>query len=487
MSTTVASSTPLKTTTNSTSVDRVPTDETCDKTTTRGNLPSDHPDESAPTTNGYTENASTESGVTLPTASDTPPHNVHTEHTLTEPENHDGIVNITTGAGRDHDIHVHSDPCAPQTSQQCQEHGPQRSTQGTDGDNTHSSQPRMTTAAATPDIQAAHTRRDTEPHKPETTQQHCQHDILCTAPVASCNTTRVPDTALHTPFPTTPRRCPRAFSAPPAPHRDAQAEDLETGPTIVDERTSAGPSQPNDHCHHCGTRTPGSYTTSRTTTTTPVPPCPTVTQVTIQTCTLTDNKHAQTRTYNDAVTQTTTPTPVPSHPTTAHATTQTDLPADDEHAQVHTYNAHITQTATPTTIATPTANGKRTCMHTQSTAAMQTSTTYSRRTRSHTVDQTTTTSQRMTPTQACVVIQLPALTPLRQLVHTQMNTNDERGDVPKEATRRVAQLNWADEVEREEKMYSNPIPKPTPAPHNISCLRSDNRQPWRGLQRRNKQ
>ncbi|KAF8573478.1 hypothetical protein K439DRAFT_1625054 [Ramaria rubella] len=124
MSTTVASSTPLKTATNSTPADRAPTDETRDKTTTRGNLPSDHPDESTPTMNGYAKNASTESGVTLPTVSDTPPHNVHTEHTLTEPENHNGIVNITTGAGRNCDIHVHSNWCTLQTSQQCQEHGP---------------------------------------------------------------------------------------------------------------------------------------------------------------------------------------------------------------------------------------------------------------------------------------------------------------------------------------------------------------------------
>ncbi|KAF8573079.1 hypothetical protein K439DRAFT_1625320 [Ramaria rubella] len=363
MSTTVASSTPPKTTTNSTPADRAPTDETRNKTrnktTTYGNLPSDHPDESALTTNGYTENASTESGVTLPTASDTPPHNVHTEHMLTKPENHDGIVNIMTGAGRDCDVHVHSD--------------------------------------------WQHTCRDAKPHEPETTQQHRQCNILCTTPVASCDATSAPDTALHTLFPTTPRRCPRAFSAPPTPHRDARAEDLETGPTTsasrqgatdsVDERTSAGPSQPNDRCHHCGTCTPGSYATSRTTTTMPVPPRPTVTQAMIQTRTLTDNKHARTRTYNDAVTQTTTPTSVPSHPTTAHTTTQMDPPTDDEHARVYTYNAHITQTATPTMIATPTANGKHTHTHAQSTAAMQTSTTYSRRTRSHMVDQTTTTSQ----------------------------------------------------------------------------------------------
>ncbi|KAF8584165.1 hypothetical protein K439DRAFT_1616884 [Ramaria rubella] len=308
MSTTVTSSTPLKTATNSTPMDRAPTDETCDKTTTCGNLPSDHPDESALTTNGYTKNASTESGVTLPTASDTPPHNVHTEHTLTEPENHDGSMNITTSAGRNRDVHVHSDWCAPQLSQQCQEHGPQHSTQGTDSDNAHSSQPQMTTMAATPDIQAAHTHHDAEPHEPETTQQHFQRDILCTTPVASCDATSMPNTTLHTLFPTTPRCCPRIFSAPPVPHRDARAEDLETGPTTsasrqgatdrVDERTSAGPSQPNDRCHHCGTCTPGSYATSWTTTTTPVPPRPTVTQATIQTRTLTDDEHTQTRTYN---------------------------------------------------------------------------------------------------------------------------------------------------------------------------------------------
>ncbi|KAF8584389.1 hypothetical protein K439DRAFT_1616691 [Ramaria rubella] len=206
---------------NSTPVDRAPTDETHDKTTTRGNLPSDHPDESALTTNGYAENASTKSGVTLPTASDTPPHNVHTEHMLTEPENHDGILNITTGVGHDHDVHVHSDWCMPQTSQQFQEHGPQRSMQGTDGDNAHSSQLQTTTTAVTPDIQAAHAHRDTEPHEPETTQQHCQRDILCITPVASCDATSVPNTTLHTPFPTTPRCRPRAFSAPPAPHHDA--------------------------------------------------------------------------------------------------------------------------------------------------------------------------------------------------------------------------------------------------------------------------
>ncbi|KAF8590954.1 hypothetical protein K439DRAFT_1611602 [Ramaria rubella] len=231
MSTTVASSTPLKTVTNSTPVDRAPTDETHDKTTTHSNLPSDHPDESAPMMNGYTKNASTESGVTLPTASDTPPHNVHTEHMLTEPENHDGIVNITTGTGHGCDIHIHSDWCAPQTSQQHQEHGPQRSTQGADGNNAHSSQPRTMTMAVTPDIQAAHACCDAETHEPETTQQHRQRNILCNAPVASCNTTSVPDTALHTPFPTTPRRRPCASSAPPAPHRNARAEDLETGPT----------------------------------------------------------------------------------------------------------------------------------------------------------------------------------------------------------------------------------------------------------------